>query len=670
MLEAPGGQTTTPPAQTRRGWRLVGAPPPILSERLSRFVGLRVLRLPGLQSVWVIAGSVDRLQDLTVHPAALRPIRRLTVVVAWWRPPWRGWSGGLRPIRHLLRHRVSLPALRRGAATVRLRLDRPIRLREVLDVAAAALGGPVPAPAPISAELTSHGPPPDWLPAQAGTTTVLGQVPDNPEIRTFDVLFRPAGASGGRSPAEVAASAYAVTRPSLPHAVLDAGEPVVLADARRINPRRRRSESHRPGAPRVRLDFPPDRACSRGRLRAGLSWPGGGRVAGRLDGPGLDATALAALRQIGVVECPHVPEDDPVPIAALLVQVAMTGAVLHTPRLPDRVARLLAPELRQIVVAPPPADDALALEARSVRQRRAALRHHATAFRLPATVTTSFPDLARPPSVSVVLATRRPELLPTVLRAIIGQTYPELEIIICLHGVAYPAELRATVDNSKRPIEIIEVPATASFGEALGAATRRARGTLITKVDDDDSYGSEHVWDLVLARHYSGAHLVGKGAEFVYLETRGLTVRRTSGVPEADGDLVAGGTMLLAKGDLEAVGGWRPVPRSVDLGLIERLRRAGARIYRTHPFGYIYHRRASGHTWDPGERYFLDNAFDRWPGIPAAALADPIPQPTAASLANPAPPAGEASSAAATPDAVQPVAAVDHPNVVGPSGVP
>lgn len=628
MPEATVGRTSTPPGGAGRGWRLTGAPPPPLSERLGRLVGLRVLRVPGSRRVLVIAGSVDRLHDLAAHPVALLPIRRLTVVVAWWRPPWRGWSGGMRPVAHLLRHRVALPVLRRGAATVRLRLARPVPLREVLDVAVAALGGPVPMPAPVSADLTSHGPPPAWLPAQAGVTTVLGQLPANPEIRGFDLLLRGAGdpavpdPPGGSGAGVPDPPGYAVARTSLRHAVLTADdEPVVLVDARQINPRRRRSEAHRPGAPRIRLEFT-------GPSGRGIRWPGrdgAGPLRGRLDGPALDAAVLATLRQVGVVECPVVPEDDPVPTAALLVQLAMTGAVLHAPRLPERVAGLVATELRQIITAPPPVDDALALEARSVRQRRTAMRHHAAAFRLPGTVAATFPEAVRPPSVSVILATRRPEMLPAVLPAIIGQTYPELEIIVCLHGVALPAEGRATVEGCQRPIEIIEVPSTASFGEALGIATRRARGTLVTKVDDDDTYGREHVWDLVLARHYSGAQLVGKGAEFVHLETHGLTVRRSSGVPEADGDLVAGGTMLLAKGDLEAVGGWRPVPRSVDLGLIERLRRAGARIYRTHPFGYVYHRRATGHTWDPGQRYFLDTAFDRWPGVPADALAEPVP---------------------------------------------
>jgi len=110
-------------------------------------------------------------------------------------------------------------------------------------------------------------------------------------------------------------------------------------------------------------------------------------------------------------------------------------------------------------------------------------------------------------------------------------------------------------------------------------------------------------------------------SELVFLESRGTVVRRRSGVPEAFGEMVSGGTMLMAKGDIEAVGGWRPVPRSVDLGLIQRLVRAGGTIYRTHPLGYVYHRRATGHTWDPGEDYFLRNASTTWPAIPPDALA-------------------------------------------------
>ncbi len=167
-----------------------------------------------------------------------------------------------------------------------------------------------------------------------------------------------------------------------------------------------------------------------------------------------------------------------------------------------------------------------------------------------------------------------------------------------------------------RPVEVVEVAAERSFGEALGEVTAHSRGTLVTKIDDDDVYGPEHIWDLVLGRHYSGATVVGKASEFVYLEQLGVTVRRTVLSSEAFANTVAGGTMLLSRGDLEAVGGWRPLARSVDRGLLDRVKRDGGLTYRTHSLGFIYTRHGNGHTWDPGLEHFLHKSGPQWSGLP------------------------------------------------------
>lgn len=291
------------------------------------------------------------------------------------------------------------------------------------------------------------------------------------------------------------------------------------------------------------------------------------------------------------------------PAAAVLSQLALTGLVLSVPKLPDG---LLAPALTELVRAPLPAPgaDPMEWEIRSVAQRREALRHHAGAFTAPA----DHPGLARPPAVSALLVTRRPKMLARALAALAAQTYPELEVVVALHGIEVP-------DGLALPGPVVTVPAEWTLGEALGAATRAASGSLVTKVDDDDRYGPEHIWDLVLARYYSGAEVVGKGAEFVYLEPRDLTVRRRMTCEDYT-DTVAGGTILLGRGDLEAVGGWPPVPRSVDRALLDRVLAEGGAIYRTHALGFIYTRHGDGHTWDPGMEYFLTDPARRWQGLP------------------------------------------------------
>jgi hypothetical protein len=290
---------------------------------------------------------------------------------------------------------------------------------------------------------------------------------------------------------------------------------------------------------------------------------------------------------------------------------------VHAPELPAASRDFLTEEVRGLLVAELPGAPGADLEweVRVVRQRRAVMRGHATQFALPRLTAGTFPAVPTLPSVSALLVTKRLEHVMDAFTAIEAQTYPNLEIVLCLHGVDLPADLRDRIARSPRAVEVLTLPAGHGFGEAIGVATGRARGSLVTKFDDDDTYGPEHVWDLVLARHHSGAAMVGKSAEFVYLETLDTTVRRAHGVPESYTTVVAGGTMLMGRGDLEEVGGWRPVPRSIDRGLIDRVRQAGGLVYRTHPLGYIYHRRPTGHTWDPGLEYFLRGGPSQWSGL-------------------------------------------------------
>ncbi|GIF61896.1 glycosyltransferase [Asanoa iriomotensis] len=463
-------------------------------ERLAGVVGTRVVRLGG--TALVVAGSTDRLRDVAAGAFASELVRRVRVVVAYWRHT--PWSVGVLPAPHLVRHRVARPHRRRGAAVVSLGYDQPVPLGDAVRTALTALAPTAPWPRTAP------------LPGPA------------------------------------------------------------LFDATRINPRGRRPSAYGADAPRLVLDS-----------------------------PAFDAAALARLRGAGSAEVGL--HAGPAAVAALCA----TGVLVDVSGLSVRARAALSPELLAVLEEPPPAGEPLAVEARSVRQRRAALRGHAAGL-----------AGASLPAVTAILATRRPALLGPVLAMLAAQTYPNLEIVVCLHGVPAPPSLALD-----RPHQVVELPAEISFGGVLGEATARAAGTLVTKVDDDDTYGPEHVWDLVLARHYSGATLVGKGSELVFLEDRGTVLRRSAGAAEAFGQVVAGGTMLLAKGDLEAVGGWRPVPRSVDLGLIQRLARAGGSVYRTHPLGYVYHRRATGHTWDPGEDHFLRHASVTWPAIPPEALA-------------------------------------------------
>ncbi|MBS44356.1 MAG: hypothetical protein CMH83_14560 [Nocardioides sp.] len=211
------------------------------------------------------------------------------------------------------------------------------------------------------------------------------------------------------------------------------------------------------------------------------------------------------------------------------------------------------------------------------------------------------------PTVSVVLATRRPELLDHALAQVARQVLPAgapgLELVLAPHGYdVEAARVRAAVGPSVT-VQVVPSSEQTVFGTVLDRASSAASGDLVLKMDDDDWYAPEFVADLLRARACSGAALVGTPPEWHYLAGPDLTVRRGH-TSEHHASFVAGGTMLVERDLLREVGGWWPVPRSVDAALLADVRAAGATVYRTHGYGYLLRRETGGsadaahaHTW-------------------------------------------------------------------------
>ena len=237
-------------------------------------------------------------------------------------------------------------------------------------------------------------------------------------------------------------------------------------------------------------------------------------------------------------------------------------------------------------------DDPLAREEHSLVLRRAALDEHGAI------------DWQRP--VSVLLATRRPEQLDFALAQVARQRgVASLQLVLAPHGFTVDeARVRAAVGPA---VDVRLAPASADtiFGDVLHAAALVADGDVLLKMDDDDWYAPDVVADLLRARAYSGAQLVGMPAEFHYVAPRDLTVKR--GHPtELYARFVAGGTMMVDRPVLREVGGFRSVRKYVDAQLLTAVTAAGGAIYRTHGLGYVLRRNESGHTWEVDLDYLLD----------------------------------------------------------------
>jgi hypothetical protein len=310
-----------------------------------------------------------------------------------------------------------------------------------------------------------------------------------------------------------------------------------------------------------------------------------------------------------------------------LLALAISGVPLETGGVID-----VAPPLAAALDAKVDLDDPLRREEHSLAVRRAAFDHHSTlAWRSALASRAGVRHVGLPP-VSALLATKRPQMLDFALRQIARQRGADVELVLAAHGFEpdRDAVRRALGD---RPHQVLTFDESEFFGDVLTAAAQAASSEVLLKVDDDDWYSPDAVHDLLMARRFSGADVVGMPSEFVYLHRNDLTVRRIH-PSEIFARFVAGGTLLMDRGLLRSLGDFRRVRKFVDAQLLAGVEAAGGRIYRTHGLGYVLRRTGEGHTWERDDEEFRrpDIVASEWTGFqPSLALeVDPLDRPDAA----------------------------------------
>ncbi len=309
------------------------------------------------------------------------------------------------------------------------------------------------------------------------------------------------------------------------------------------------------------------------------------------------------------------PQATPLLAARVIAGLAMAGVPLSADRVATRVAAHLGEVVTAAITAEVDLADPQAREEHSVVLRRAALTaYSSTAWR------TRLGELAGvrvapQPAVSVVMATRRPDLLDHALGQVARQRgVDRLELVLAPHG--FEPDVAGVRDALPAGVEVqvLPQPDAAVFGDVLHAAATAASGDVVMKMDDDDWYAPDVVADLLLARGYSGAELVGMPDDVYYLEPTDETVRLGQRT-EVYRQFVAGGTLMVDRGLLRSVGGFRTVRRHVDAQLIAAVRAAGGATYRTHGLGYVLRRTDSGHTWQADLDDLRSRAAESAPGF-------------------------------------------------------
>jgi hypothetical protein len=226
------------------------------------------------------------------------------------------------------------------------------------------------------------------------------------------------------------------------------------------------------------------------------------------------------------------------------------------------------------------------------------------------------------PTVSVLVATVRPKDLSNLLDQLLTQSLPAFNLILGLHTIDLSQSHKrqiAALNRRKIKVVVMKFAADKTLGTILSTLATQSDSDFIAKMDDDDYYGPEHLRDLVDAAVDTGADVVGRAMNYVYLEPLQLTVRRfaphgTQAV-ELWSDWVCGGTILAKRDVAAAAGFFGDGNTAVDRFLLSGVTNKGGKIWRTFGAGYIYRRTFTFHTYVTNYSKYLNGANEQVVGI-------------------------------------------------------
>ena len=220
--------------------------------------------------------------------------------------------------------------------------------------------------------------------------------------------------------------------------------------------------------------------------------------------------------------------------------------------------------------------------------------------------------LREQPRIGVILSSNRPSLLPAAIAQLRAQRHVEVELRIGIHSKDRVPDLGGLSGGAISDASMVHFEPSDVFGDVLQELTDAGTSEFVTKWDDDDRYGPFHLFDLWLLAKLSRRYLVGRAAEYVYLEDQDTVLRRRGGPIHTVSRFLAGGALLISRRVLAAVGGWSSISRQVDQDLIQRFERSGFPGFRASSQGFALTRSVRGHTWEVDDSYFVSGADGAW----------------------------------------------------------
>ncbi|MEC3850809.1 CgeB family protein [Paenarthrobacter ureafaciens] len=246
---------------------------------------------------------------------------------------------------------------------------------------------------------------------------------------------------------------------------------------------------------------------------------------------------------------------------------------------------------------------------------------HTYAHRAEQVLAAALPAKARPvqpESVSALVSTIRPQQLDHVFATIASQRGVDVELVLLTHGFTPDATEIAGLQEKHgvSKLTLLEAPQSLTLGACLNLCVASAKGSVLTKMDDDDYYGPDYLRDQLNALRYSGADVVGKLAHFMYIASRNAAVYRFGHMEHRFSHMVMGPTIMAKRAVFEKHP-FEEKNRGEDTAFLTAVTEGGGKIYSADRYNYYQLRGGAGHTWNASDDELLATGEVKFWGNPA-----------------------------------------------------
>lgn len=220
--------------------------------------------------------------------------------------------------------------------------------------------------------------------------------------------------------------------------------------------------------------------------------------------------------------------------------------------------------------------------------------------------------------VSVITSTKRKWTLTEYIERLNNQSIVKLDVTLLTHGFELDSQEKDEYQKqAKFNINFLAQSSNVSFGDCLNECISLTTKEYFTKIDDDDYYYENYLIDSWIAKQYSNADIVGKHAQFVYLESNEMVLQRFERQQYKYTEYVAGAT-IFCKTDFIKQYLFSDLPKAVDSDLLRRVREDKGRLYCLHPYEFCIFRAndKSEHTWQIEDTRLLKSAKIHFIGNP------------------------------------------------------